>query len=169
MNRRGFLRAAGSLAVAAPIPAVVPVAAAAGSGVLAGSMGAAASGVTCAHEVALASMPLMRQLAWDAYHACDDLEYARKAWYLVYRAHRIMVRQGRARPEPAKLLWLREKRRRLQIALQEQRAGHSKRNGSGPGTQGAIARRVNYRRAQGRIRAALKLRGFARMPWEMAR
>lgn len=76
MNRRGFLRAAGSLAVAAPIPAVVPVAAVAGSGVLTGSMGAAAS-VVWTQEMAEAygvALPLL-----------DEPVQARMAFLEAYR------------------------------------------------------------------------------------
>ena len=112
MNRRGFLKAAGGLAVAAPVAAAAPqVGAILGGewagGALAGGMAANLAPATIGGSVVSVLPPAL----WDFYHRYSDSEWKRTRWLAIYRQHRIRVRRGREERQPARLLWLLEERR----------------------------------------------------------
>ena len=149
MDRRGFLKAAGGLAVAAPVAAAAPqVGAILGGewagGALAGGMAANLAPATIGGSVVSVLPPAL----WDFYHRYSDSEWKRTRWLAIYRQHRIRVRRGREERKPAKLLWLLEERRRS----------------SDVGVP-IIGRKDRIRNA--RVRRLMKAAGFPGLPWEV--
>lgn len=151
MNRRGFLKAAGGLAVAAPVAAAAPQVGAILGGEWAGGALAAGAGMGAGIQEVAASgscLGLMNAAGWAAFHRHNDSEWKRTRWLEIYRHHRIRVRRGREERKPAKLLWLLEERRRS----------------SDVGVP-IIGRKDKIRNA--RIRRLMRAAGFPGLPWEV--
>lgn len=153
MNRRGFLKAAGGLAVAAPVAAAAPrVGAMLGGewagGALAAGMAANLAPATIGGSVVGVLPPAL----WNLYHRYSDSEWRRTRWLAIYRQHRIRVRRGREERKPAKLLWLLEERRE---------AAQRKTGVGGP----LVDRKDRIRNA--RVRRLMKAAGFPGLPWEV--
>lgn len=174
MNRRGFLRGVGALAVAAPVApaalsAAVNVGQGAGSvlgggwvgGAIAGG-GAMVAGETCIPATGLAA------LIYAAHNRVELSSAARLAWYEIYRAHRVSVRRGRVPREPAKLVWLRHelKLKRCMEANRNSRGNYSTQSSS-RGQFGARSKRFAWHRVRARQKAAMRRMGFDKMPWEI--
>lgn len=153
MNRRGFLKAAGGLAVAAPVQAVAPALPAV-IGSFSGGAGigtyAAGNAVNVYGGSAVAVSPAISAM-WGLYNDLGHKESARARWYEIYRSHRRMVRRGRAERKPAKLLWLLDERRR--ISAQTRLFAMPK---------GARKSRIIH----ARIRKMMQAAGFPGLPWE---
>lgn len=152
MNRRGFLRAASGLAVAAPVVAAAPqVGAILGGewagGALAAGMAANLAPATIGGSVVAVLPPAL----WKLYQRYNASEWERTRWLAIYREHRIRVRRGREERKPAKLLWLLEERRRA--ALQRKVTVSS-----------VVGRKDRIRNA--RVRRLMKAAGFPGLPWE---
>lgn len=151
MNRRGFLKAAGGLAVAAPVAAAAPQVGAILGGEWAG--GALAGGVAANLAPATVGGGCVALVGglWDVYRRYNDAEWKRERWIAVYRRHRIRVRRGREERKPARLIWLLEERRR---------AAQRRTEVLGP----TVDRRERIRSA--RLRRIMKAAGFPGLPWE---
>ena len=153
MNRRGFLKAAGGLAVAAPVAAAAPqVGAILGGewegGALAAGMAANLAPATIGGSV----VAVLPHAFWKLYGRYNASELERTRWLAIYRQHRIRVRRGREERKPAKLLWLLEERRRA--ALQRKVPVSS-----------VVGRKDRIRNA--RVRRLMKAAGFPGLPWEV--
>lgn len=152
MDRRGFLKAAGGLAVAAPVAAAAPqVGAMLGGewagGALAAGMAANLAPATIGGSVVGVLPPAL----WNLYHRYSDSEWRRTRWLAIYRQHRIRVRRGREERKPAKLLWLLEERRRA-----------AQRDADAVPT---VDRKSRIRNA--RVRRLMRAAGFPGLPWEV--
>ena len=153
MNRRGFLRAAGGLAVAAPVAAAAPQVGAMLGGEWAGGALAAGMAANLAPATIGGSVVGMLPPAlWNLYHRYSDSEWRRTRWLAIYRQHRIRVRRGREERQPARLLWLLEERRE---------AAQRKTGVGGP----LVGRKDRIRNA--RVRRLMKAAGFPGLPWEV--
>ena len=153
MNRRGFLKAAGGLAVAAPVAAAAPqVGAMLGGewagGALAAGMAANLAPATIGGSVVGVLPPAL----WNLYHRYSDSEWRRTRWLAIYRQHRIRVRRGREERKPARLLWLLEERREAAQRM--------------TGVGGPIVDRKD-RISNARVRRLMKAAGFPGLPWEV--
>ena len=153
MNRRGFLKAAGGLAVAAPVAAAAPqVGAMLGGewagGALAAGMAANLAPATIGGSVVGVLPPAL----WNLYQRYSDSEWRRRRWLAIYRQHRIRVRRGREERQPARLLWLLEERRE---------AAQWKTGVGGP----LVVRKDRISNA--RVRRLMKAAGFPGLPWEV--
>ncbi len=148
MNRRGFLKAAGGLAVAAPVAAAAPrVGAMLGGewagGALAAGMAANLAPATIGGSVVGVLPPAL----WNLYRRYSDSELRRTRWLEIYRQHRIRVRRGREERKPAKLLWLLEERRDADAVVP------------------TVDRKNRIRNA--RVRRLIRAAGFPGLPWEV--
>lgn len=154
MNRRGFLRAAGGLAVAAPVAAAAPQVGAILGGEWAGGAlaGGAGMGVIQKAPPVWTSLELLNAAGLAAFHRYTDAEWKRARWLEIHRHHRIRVRRGREERKPAKLLWL----------LEERREAAQRRTGVG----GPIVDRKD-RISNARVRRLMKAAGFPGLPWEV--
>ncbi len=151
MNRRGFLKAAGGLAVAAPVQAVAPALPAVIGAFGGGGIGTYAAGSAVQVYGGSFSHPAIPAM-WGLYNDLGHKEYVRARWYELYRAHRRMVRRGREERKPAKLLWLLDERRRVsaQTRLFAMPKGDRK-------------SRIRHARMRKMMQAA----GFHGIPWEV--
>lgn len=155
MNRRGFLRAAGGLAVAAPVAAAAPQVGAILGGEWAGGALAGGAGMGAGIQEAAAGwtrLELVNAAGWAVFHRYTDAEWKRARWLEIHRHHRIRVRRGREERKPAKLLWL----------LEERREAAQRRTGVG----GPIVDRKDRIR-NARVRRLMKAAGFPGLPWEV--
>lgn len=153
LSRRSFLRAAGGLAVAAPVAAAAPqVGAILGGewagGALAAGMAANLAPATIGGSVVAVLPPAL----WNFFHRYSDSEWKRTRWLEIYRQHRIRVRRGREERKPAKLLWLLEERR-----LAARRRADT--------VEPIVNRKDRIRNA--RVRRLMKAAGFPGLPWEV--
>lgn len=155
LSRRSFLKAAGGLAVAAPVAAAAPQVGAILGGEWAGGALAGGAGMAANIPAAVAgnsSLELMGAAGWAMLHRYSDSEWNRTRWLAIYRQHRIRVRRGREERKPARLLWLLEERR---VAA---RCGAN-------ALRPTVDRKSRIRNA--RVRRLMKAAGFPGLPWEV--
>ena len=172
VNRRSFLKAAASVmpmaAIGAPAAeAIVSVAAPAGGlgGMLAG--GSYAAGVNSMAAPTAAGIfskaaGIFSKRAYEDLNRIGDGEHARYRWWAAYRRHRIEVRQGKAQPVSAQLIWAREK-------LLQERREENKRFTEPPGNPNRFPRliksKVKSKQTKKRRINALKRNGYKTWPW----
>lgn len=153
MNRRGFLKAAGGLAVAAPVAAAAPqVGAILGGEWAGGALAAGAAANLAPATIGGSVVAVLPPALWNLYHRYSDSEWKRTSWLAIYRQHRIRVRRGREERKPARLLWLLEERRV---------AAHRWADMVGQ----TVDRKDRIRQA--RVRRLMKAAGFPGLPWEV--
>lgn len=155
MNRRGFLRAAGGLAVAAPVAAAAPQVGAILGGEWAGGALAGGAGMGAGIQEAAAGwtrLELVNAAGWAVFHRYTDAEWKRARWLEIHRHHRIRVRRGREERKPARLIWLLDERR---LAAR----------GGANALRPTVDRKSRIRNA--RVRRIMKAAGFPGLPWEV--
>lgn len=153
MNRRGFLKAAGGLAVAAPVAAAAPqVGAILGGGWMGVDLAVGAAANLAPATIGGSVVGVLPPALWNLYQRYSDSEWRRTRWLAIYRQHRIRVRRGREERQPARLLWLLEERRL---------AAHRRADTAEP----IVNRKDRIRNA--RVRRLMKAAGFPGLPWEV--
>ena len=152
MNRRGFLRAAGGLAVAAPVAAAAPqVGAILGGGWMGVDLAAGVEMEAGVVDVVGGRVAPAMAAIYAAFHRHNGAELKRARWLEIYRHHRIRVRRGREERKPARLIWLLDERR---LAAR----------GGANVLRPTVDRKGRIRNA--RLRRLMQLSGFPGLPWE---